>query len=208
MFAQALIGLLAFAVTLTTSVNSNAQDLKKPETSSIGRLNMVQSDRRAHCTTILVGPRAAITAKHCIDLWTAFEMHVLLGYERGKWKEHLRVNQVHRVSDQDIAVLCLTGKSDLMPYPLASAAEVSGRQKSLVLGYARSRQHLISAKECRYRATGNRALLSCPLEPGFSGAPVLIDVDGTAHLAGIISRTSKTQSLVELTGNLPKVCAP
>ena len=57
---------------------------------SIGRLNHAGYKRLQHCTATLVAPQVALTALHCLVHGDVLEMHLLLGYDRGSWHEHLR----------------------------------------------------------------------------------------------------------------------
>jgi protease YdgD len=168
---------------------------------AIGRLNHAGFRTRMHCTVSLVGPREAVTAAHCIDGLAPGSLHVLLGYDRGDFAEHLRVRAV-RAADADMARLCLEGAALAASLPTGEAGPQARAppQRVTVIGYPRSRAHQQRRQDCTVLSSGRTyAWLGCAVEPGMSGAPVLAD----GQVVGVMSATAADTSLVVLLSALP-----
>ena len=138
-----------------------------------------------------------MTALHCLVRGKVPEMHLLLGYDRGQWREHLQPDRAASTdAARDIATLCLGKTSTARPVPLATRPPKRG-ETVLVVGYGKPRVQIANRKTCRVTATGKNGAfqLDCPVTRGTSGAPVLRKT-GTGHeMLGILSATSKSRSL-------------
>ncbi len=180
-------------------------DARQPPWRAVARLQVPGIDR---CTAVMVAPRAAVTAAHC--LWSrrlggwvpAGAVHVLTGYAAGTFSAHLLVER-YRIAPgydpadsgatrgADLALLSLTGPA---PDVLALAADTPRPGTAAVLGgYNQDRAEVIEADtHCAVTAVardrGGRALLlhDCDATRGTSGGPLLIrDSGGRLVLGGV-----------------------
>ena len=194
---------LALAWTILSAATAHAQSFDEADP-AIGRLNHAGFRNRQHCTAALVGPREALTAKHCVDGIALKNLHVLLGYDGGTYSEHLRVRALQLAPDADIARLCLDRSSSVEPLSLFSENAYAETQDSFgavaLIGYPRSQAHRQRGRQCAV-TTGNSTLarLDCSTEPGMSGAPVL----SSGHLIGIMSASAAETSVAVLITALP-----
>ncbi len=166
-----------------------------PHSESIGRLNYAGYKKRQHCTAFLVAPQIAMTAAHCVEGLQADEVHLLLGYDRGSWREHLRATRFWLSPDgEDLAALCLARPASAPPLDLrVEAAERD--QRLSVLGYGLPGVHRMSRKDCRVKAIspGGALILDCPVTKGTSGGPVL--TRQLSAVFAVMSATTKKESL-------------
>ncbi len=164
---------------------------------AIGRFNHAGFSQAQHCTVTLIGERMAVSARHCLINGDVTEMHLLLGYDRGEWLEHLRpLSAMTPDPSADIAVLCLNSASTAEPIDVASHPAAIGEEVRAV-GYGRPTVHVANETICHVTAVydGGAIELDCPLSPGASGAPVLRAANGSYEIVGIVSSTSSTGSL-------------
>jgi len=176
---------------------------------AIGRLNYAGFDDKQHCTATLVAPRTALTARHCLVDGEIPEMHVLLGYDRGEWAEHLRpVTAVSAASQVDIALLCLDERSAAASIAIAERPAVPG-ETLLVIGYGRPNVHVANRTACRvlYIASEGAMQLDCALTPGASGAPVLRQTDESYEVVGVVSATNDAGSVAYPWGDAQGACS-
>ena len=162
---------------------------------SIGRLNYAGYKKRQHCTAFLVAPKIAMTAAHCIEGLQPPDVHLLLGYDRGSWREHLRPSHFWRSPDgEDLAALCLAQPAGAEPLTLRASTAEQNQQLS-VLGYGLPGVHRVSRKNCRVKAISPRGalVLDCPVTKGTSGGPVL--TEQLSSLLAVMSATTKRESL-------------
>ena len=163
-------GVLALLLT-TSSVPLRADQ----HNLSIGRLNHAGFSEAQHCTVTLIGERMAVSARHCLIDGDVTEMHLLLGYDRGDWHEHLRPSSAITPDPSvDIAVLCLDDAG--VAEPVAVAAHPTGPgEEVLVVGYGRPTVHVANETICHVTTVYEQGAfeMDCLLSPGDSGAPVL-----------------------------------
>jgi protease YdgD len=167
---------------------------------SLARLQIPGETR---CTAVLVGPRTALTAAHCLWAWrthrfvAAPSVHVLTGYAAGSFAKH-SVAVSYRLGSGDIsarpdaveddfAVVTLAEPIGDAPLRLAAADPPAGT--ALVLGgYNRDRAEVIEA-DLHCRVVGllpGRLVHSCAGTHGTSGAPLLAQAaDGTWQVVGL-----------------------
>ena len=160
-----------------------------------------------HCTGFAIDRRTIVTAAHCVWLarprnWVRpSSLHVLVGYDVGKFKQHLRVKSYRVAADykpgrgrksgsgSDWALLTVTDRIQATPMPLAKSLPALGRKLSVV-GFSSKRRHrLMRMPACTVKAftrTGPRAFAhSCKAGPGFSGSPMFAWSNGKRVAFGV-----------------------
>ena len=157
-----------------------------------------------------MAPRVALTAAHCLEGLKAEESHLLLGYDRGSWQEHLQPRAMRDLGF-DLAALCLDQAAAARPLPLAQDPAVAGEPLTIA-GYGRPRVHVLQATECRVAGPGDGKTLrlDCPSPHGKSGAPVLRDAAGSPAVVAIAVASSASQTLAVSVpqGPAEALCAP
>ena len=174
---------------------------------AVGRLNRAGFRERRHCTAALIAPRVAVTALHCVGDGPPGELHLVLGYDRGGFGEHRRVRSVVRSPMADVALLCLDADAAAEPLPSERSRPVEGR--AFVRGYAWSRAHVQQGRACRMEPVDGepQAILDCPLEQGFSGAPVRSPGEA-GPVIGVASASNERISVTALLEALPEEGCP
>lgn len=155
-------------------------------------LARVQTELGTRCTGVAVGPAAILTAAHCLvaprtrRLMRAESIHVLLGYDQGRYAAHQRV-LTFRVgpgfhpadatpASADWALLTLAGPITDSQLSLGHAhpGEIVA-----VAGYEQDRaETLLADRDCRIQAIlpdAGESLIrdDCAATRGASGAPLL-----------------------------------
>lgn len=162
-------------------------------TNSIARLNYAGFLDRSHCTATLISQHAGITAKHCLR-----KKHtVLFGYANVTWVESRKTMKFKTNPDQDLAVICLSERSNQKPIKMAKQANLRKDMALSLYGYGASNPHILSEKSCQILQSSPKTYLNCPLEKGMSGGPAISLKDSTAKLVGVISATSDRYSIIE-----------
>lgn len=136
-----------------------------------------------------------MTAAHCLDGLEPDQVHLLLGYDRGGWQQHLRADGFWRSPDgKDLAALCLTEPARAAPLAV-TAGEVAPGEELSVLGYGLPSVHLLSRRDCPVNAVSPRdgVVLDCPVSKGTSGGPVLSRT--SEEVVAVISATTREQSI-------------
>jgi len=184
-------------------------EIRLPPDPQIARLNHAGFRTRGHCTAFATREGPAITAAHCLPKVPTDTVHLLMGYESDRLDRHIETPATsYQVMDgRDIAALCgLEGDPDGLR--LGDLAPVPGMRVE-VRGYGAPRAHALQKTACAVRSLPRDGLmrLDCPLPPGTSGAPVMLE--GSRDVVGVVSASSATGSLVYrlsagLTGRLCK----
>lgn len=165
---------------------------------AVARLNHAGYRDRRHCTAVLTAPDRVLTAAHCLNGVHVEDLHLLRGYDRGDWLEHLRPTGAGgRDPSRDIVTLCL-GHDDSRPFVPVAKRPVERGETVTVLGYGRPRVQILNENSCRItriRPDGS-FILDCPLPKGTSGGPVFRTNGSNREVVGIVSQTSETASLI------------
>ena len=187
-------------------------DIGRYPWSSIGKLfNSVGGA----CTAVVIAPDQVLTAAHCLyafrtQRWLrADAIHFLLGYARGAYSQHVRVERISigpgydptnevRTAASDWAVMGLGAPlpAHVRPLPVTDALPPTGRTIAIG-GFAQDRAYLMTADtHCHLGPTlAGGKLLShdCAIQHGDSGAPLLIMADGVAKAFGVTVGFLKTE---------------
>ena len=168
-----------------------AQPVAAPaQQAAVGRVNVAG---RSFCTGTLIAPKRAVTAAHCLfdprtgERAPLGDIHFVAGWERGAFVAHAQPTAV-RIAvgyswegrrtlagmERDLAILEFARAVDA---PKLAVDGGTGSRPSLsVVHYSHRRPHLaMRADGCRrVGGLGRLWRLDCPVEPGGSGAPVLV----------------------------------
>ncbi len=180
---------------------------------AVGRLNR---ESGGFCTAVLVGPKEALTAAHCLwdqsrRIWIEpSTLHFVPGYRRGTYLGHAKVVRYElaqgiRIDQRghpeslldDWAVLELTldlsTGAGVEPMALAEGDEriLLDSMPLASGGYSRDRPHLpVKVEPCRALGViehGRLLLHDCDSEAGSSGSPIVVERDGRFVVVGIQS---------------------
>jgi hypothetical protein len=198
MMLRALLLVLALAGPVAAQ-GRMLEDAEAASYRAIGRLNIAG---RRFCTATMISPREAVTAAHCLyhprtgRRVPLRELRFVAGLRRGEPVAVRRIAAAAAPEDfeldegsiagvrGDVALLALAAPVLKAP-PLAVArAPVPGAAVSIV-AYARNRPQAPSIQECRMARFAGVAAVSCPIDFGASGAPVLAGTRVVAVVSAI-----------------------
>ena len=200
---------VAFLAAIFGSELPSANAETEHELAAIGRVNVAGYRHRRQCTATLVTPTVALTAKHCLrsftspDLTAPNSVHLLLGYNRGAWKEHHRVSAIvipdlPRI-EADVALLHLAVASSIPPLTICDG-EITNDTKAIQAGYGVDRAHVLSVDDrCRLidRQPDGRWRHDCRRTFGESGGPILIPNGRSWCIAAVISGYTRDFNVAE-----------
>lgn len=155
-------------------------------------LARLQVPGMARCTAVMIGPRTALTAAHC--LWSARlrrfvppdMMHVLTRYARGGYGGHAVAASVRIARGLDVAEVTLA--APLGPAVLGFAPPPAPGTPAMLGGYNQDRVEVIEADTACHVLADSGVLLrhDCEGTHGTSGAPLLVrGADGGWRIAGL-----------------------
>jgi protease YdgD len=180
-------------------------DPGQPPWRAVGKLQATAGSLRTTCTAVLVAPRQALTAAHCLfnvrtqRNFLPSSLHVLLGFEGQRFDAAVAVadfvtgpgfdyNEPVRTRRSDWAVLTLVvplGTPERL-LPVADRLPVAGTMATIG-GYGRDNPNVLTADlDCRVLGQESGLLRhDCAAIQGVSGAPLLAWMDGRWRVAGI-----------------------
>ncbi|GAC87141.1 peptidase S1/S6 [Gluconobacter thailandicus F149-1 = NBRC 100600] len=156
-------------------------------------LARVQTELGVRCTGFAVAPTVVMTAAHCLWLPATHhyiqpkDIHVLMGYARGGYRQHAQVARFVIPAGYDPANEAGTASNDratlLMDHPVAVAAdllpavEVRDGMSAMLVGYPQDRSEVpFGDVECHINGVTVSGLVhhDCEATKGVSGAPLLV----------------------------------
>jgi uncharacterized protein len=181
---------------------------------AIGVVTVAQIGSNARCTGTLVAPKIVLTAAHClangIEPTRPAEVHFLAGMSKGMpasssvaaelivAKEFVPTPKSRWTvarSPDDWALIILKEALPVRPVAVKtlSRAELQAATHAGVIsgiGYGEERRYSPTAlRNCRADWAQDRRVLAvqCLANFGYSGSPILADIDGTPAVVGIVS---------------------
>ncbi len=167
----------------------------------------VVAHRGEQCSGTLVGPKLVLTAAHCVFKRDPRSVHFLAGLNKGvaaasSVGEQLVVSTAFyggrwtlEGSANDWALIILKDPVSVRPVPVKpltpeqlKAASSAGIVSQI--GYGRERRYSPSiVRNCQIDEPKDDRILAvrCLTNPGYSGSPVLAEVDGEPAVIGILS---------------------
>lgn len=160
------------------------------------------------CTAVLVSRKLALTAAHCLyfaitqRFVPAQALHLILGYERDHFQEHLKVSayyvppgydpaRPYKTLANDWALLSIAGQTRMPTRSLNMRHRpVPSGAPTVTAGYSRRAPYVMTGdRNCKLigNSRNHKYLLDSCATRGFSGAPVLVrDAIGNSYsIAGI-----------------------
>lgn len=178
---------------------------------SVVRIN---TEAGTHCTGAVIAARAVVTAAHCLvaprtgRLVRAERVHVLVGYDRGKFGTHARATAIvigpgfaperRGPPGADWAILHLDRALPSAPLPFALDAQPG--TPAMLGGWQRDRAEvLLGDTACKIEAllrdaSGPLLKHDCGATSGASGGPLLVRASAGWAIAGIAILAQSTAS--------------
>ncbi|MCK5933084.1 MAG: trypsin-like serine protease [Fulvimarina manganoxydans] len=184
-----VVALASAAASGAAAADRRPVDIDAPPFQAVGQVN---TEAYGRCTGVLVAPKIAMTAAHCVynqrtkRFLPPSSVHFVLGYDRGSYDfatvaEDVRIDQTYdpanplRSIDRDWAILTLKDAAPASIRPASIAADIGGADLPCIsAGFARERPYQLSvAADCTIVGRSGTTLTAAgDIVQGYSGGPL------------------------------------